>query len=183
MLTALNIIIFIVILVTSITGILEYNKMKKDLIMYQDAYLKDTNNTKNEIIEYKTIKEIKKKTRMEILTEINMIIEQLMIRIPKILRTGQVCQIDKKYLLDLIFLLGARFSNVDFIEDKLPNYIKIKFNKELSLKEACKYLLDMFSESIIFSLKDIDKYPVSDIEDELSNFILYSLIIILKEKK
>lgn len=109
MLTALNIIIFVIVTVCGVTGILEYYKMKKDLIMYQDEYLKNQSDTKINKNELTIMKTLSKKTRMEILTETNFVIEQLMIRIPKILRSGQVCQIDKKYLFQLVFLLGARF--------------------------------------------------------------------------
>lgn len=44
-------------------------------------------------------------------------------------------------------------------------------------------MLEMFNESIIFSLKDIEQYNIEDIKEELDRFMCYYLVIVLKEKK
>lgn len=158
--------------------IVEGIRRKHDLEMYINEYRKVKDEKDKLKVKVDTINRIYRNYETKILNYTNEIVEELMIRLPRISKKYLVSGLDKKYILDLIFMVGVRFSHENLQDLETNRFFELKPSK-LTIREASLGLLDLIKESRLFSTVMFDKEKTeveqsAEIYGDLKKFLEYT---------
>ena len=156
----------------------ERNKIKQDLFMYMDKYKETKAESEKYLATINTINHIYKETQNSILENLLYVTQELKIRLPRIIKHCTVSNKDKKFIYDLILIIGYRLSLERVLDIKSHRFSDLKTRSEYTLKEASEGLLDLINHSKLFSNSLFDKIPSRDelsiIYNDLQKLIEYS---------
>jgi hypothetical protein len=131
-----------------------------------------------------TINRIYKSKGKSILIYMNDITKVLKQRLVKISKNYSVSELDKKYILDLIFILGFRLSHEDLKDLETCRFFELKPIKA-SIKECSDILLDLINNSSLFREKMFDESKnvlerSNEVYSDFRKFIAYSYKLLSK---
>lgn len=100
------------------------------------------------------------------------------------LKSTQFLGLDKKYILDLIFMIGVRFSHENLQDFESNRFFETKPSK-LTIREAAFGLLNLINESRLFNVVMFDKEKTeieqsTEIYGDLKKFLDYTNRLLLE---
>ena len=161
----------------------ERRKIKKDLFMYMDKYKETKAESEKYLATINTINHIYRETQNSILDNLLYTTQELKIRLTKIKKHRTITTKDKKYLLDLILIVGYRLSLERILNIKSHRFSEIKSNTTYNLKDASEGLLDLMEHSRLFSDHVFESIPsqkeLDTIYGDFQRMIEYINVLVL----